>query len=246
MRKRIYEIIEASTEGDTVSAVYDMMILASIVVSLITLTFKTAGPVITTIDKIVTVIFIIDYLLRWVTADYKFKSHSLKSFIRYPFTFMALVDLISILPSLTLLSNTLKILRVFRLMKVLRMMRALRVFRVFKAARYSHSIEIIIQVFEESKEAMAAVGTLAILYVVVSALIVFNVEPETFNSFFDAVYWATVSLTTVGYGDIYPVTIIGKIVAMISSIFGIAVVALPSGIITAGYLDKIQNQKTEG
>lgn len=71
----------------------------------------------------------------------------------------------------------------------------------------------------------------------------FNVEPDTFDSFFDAFYWATVSLTTVGYGDIYPVTVIGKIVAMISSVFGIAVVALPSGIITAGYLDKIQSQK---
>lgn len=243
MRKRIYEIIEASTEGDTLSAVYDMIILASIVISLITLTFKTAGPVIRGIDKTVTVIFIIDYILRWMTADYKFSRHTLSSFIRYPFTFMALVDLISILPSLTLLSSTFKILRVFRLMKVLRMMRALRVFRIFKAARYSHSIEIIVQVFDESIDAMAAVGTLAILYIFVSALIVFNVEPDTFDSFFDAFYWATVSLTTVGYGDIYPVTVIGKIVAMISSVFGIAVVALPSGIITAGYLNKIQSQK---
>lgn len=71
----------------------------------------------------------------------------------------------------------------------------------------------------------------------------FNVEPDTFDSFFDAVYWATVSLTAAGYGDIYPVTVIGKIVAMISSVFTIAVAALPSGIITAGYLNKIQSQK---
>lgn len=68
-----------------------------------------------------------------------------------------------------------------------------------------------------------------------------NVEPDSFNSFFDAVYWATVSLTTMGYGDIYPVTEIGRVVTMISSLFGIAIVALPAGIITAGYMDEIKN-----
>lgn len=78
------------------------------------------------------------------------------------------------------------------------------------------------------------------LYVIISALIVFNVEPDTFGTFFDAIYWACVSLTTVGYGDIYPVTVVGRLVAMISSIFGISIVALPSGIITAGYMDQLK------
>lgn len=67
----------------------------------------------------------------------------------------------------------------------------------------------------------------------------FNVEPETYNNFFDAIYWATVSLTTVGYGDIYAVSVIGKVITMISSLFGIAIVALPAGIITAGYMEEI-------
>ncbi|MCD7843371.1 MAG: potassium channel family protein, partial [Clostridiales bacterium] len=87
-----------------------------------------------------------------------------------------------------------------------------------------------------------AVGTLAVGYVLISALIVFNVEPDTFDTFFDAIYWATVSLTTVGYGDIYPVTVIGKIVAMMSSFIGIAIIALPSGIITAGYMSELSKQ----
>ena len=106
--------------------------------------------------------------------------------------------------------------------------------------RYSKSVRIIVSVFKKSKESLIAVGTLAIAYIIISALIVFNVEPESFNTFFDAIYWATVSLTTVGYGDIYPVPTIGRIVTMISSVFGIAIVALPAGIITAGYMNEIE------
>ena len=80
---------------------------------------------------------------------------------------------------------------------------------------------------------------MAVAYVLVSALVIYNVEPESFETFFDAIYWATISLTTVGYGDIYPVSTIGRIVTMISSVFGIAIIALPSGVITAGYLAEI-------
>jgi len=77
----------------------------------------------------------------------------------------------------------------------------------------------------------------------VAALIVFNVEPETFNNFFDAVYWATVSLTTVGYGDLYPVTTAGRVVTIISSIMGIIIIALPSGVITAAYMEVVKEEK---
>ncbi|MBR5437870.1 MAG: two pore domain potassium channel family protein, partial [Clostridia bacterium] len=86
-------------------------------------------------------------------------------------------------------------------------------------------------------------ATMAVAYVLVSALVIYNVEPETFETFFDAVYWATISLTTVGYGDLYPVTTIGRIITMVSSAFGIAIIALPSGIITAGYLEEIKEEK---
>jgi voltage-gated potassium channel len=86
------------------------------------------------------------------------------------------------------------------------------------------------------------VGTLAGAYILISALVIFNVEPESFETFFDAIYWATVSLTTVGYGDIYPVTTVGRVVTMLSSILGIAIIALPAGIITAGYMKEIENK----
>ena len=77
----------------------------------------------------------------------------------------------------------------------------------------------------------------------VSALVIYNVEPESFETFFDSIYWATISLTTVGYGDIYPVTTVGRIVTMVSSVFGIAIIALPSGVITAGYLDVVNKDE---
>ena len=92
---------------------------------------------------------------------------------------------------------------------------------------------------------MNAVATMAMAYILVSALVIYNVEPESFKTFFDAIYWATVSLTTVGYGDIYPVTTIGRLVTMVSSVFGIAIIALPSGVITAGYLSEVNKKRDD-
>ena len=151
---------------------------------------------------------------------------------------MAVIDLVSILPSLTILNSG------FKLFKVLRLLRTFKVLRAFKFLRYSKSFLIIASVFKKQKRVLSAVATLAIAYILISALVIYNVEPESFSTFFDAIYWATISLTTVGYGDIYPVTTIGRIVTMISSVFGIAIIALPSGVITAGYLEEFQ-QKSE-
>lgn len=235
MRKRIFEIVEPAKTKDRNSAVYDVFMMVIILISLVPLAFKTEIVFFDIVDKICAAIFIFDYLLRWITADYKFNKKSVFSFLRYPFSFMAIIDLLSVLPSLTALNSGFKILRIFR------MFRALRVFRAAKAFRYSKSLRIIINVFRKSREPLAAVGTFAIAYILISALVILNVEPDSFNNYFDAVYWATVSLTTVGYGDLYPVTIVGRIVAMLSSLFGIAIVALPSGIITAGYLNEIEH-----
>ena len=238
MRKRIFEIIEVSKDGDTASAAYDTLMLVVIVVSLIPLAFKSEPFVFLVIDKVAAVIFCVDYLLRWLTADYKLEARSSLAFIRYPFTLMAIIDLISILPSVGLIG------RGFKVLRVMRMLRALRVVRMFKAFRYSRNFQIIISVLRTSKKSLLAVGTLAVGYIVTAALIIFNVEPDTFDTFFDAVYWATISLTTVGYGDIYPVSTAGQIITMVSSFLGIAIVALPAGIITAGYMNAINEPDT--
>lgn len=233
MRKKIFEIIEPSQKNNKLSSIYDIFMIFVILLSLLPLCFKHTNNVLNIIDAICLFVYIADYFLRWFTADYKYNKKSLMSFARYPFGVFAMIDIVSILPSISILNNGFKLLRVFR------MARAFRVFRAFKMLRYSKSIKIIVAVFKKSKESLIAVGTLAIAYIIISALVVFNVEPESFNNFFDAIYWATISLTTVGYGDIYPVTTIGRIVTMVSSIFGIAIVALPAGIITAGYMSEI-------
>ncbi len=236
MRKRIYEIIETGDSKSSLSSIYDVFMMVTIIVSIIPLAIKSENVATFWIDKITVAIFLVDYILRFAIADYKMKKGK-ASFALYPFTFMAIIDLISILPSLSILSKG------FKLLKVARLLRTLRVFRVFKAFRYSKNIAILVNVFKNQKDSLMVVCWLAFGYVLVTALVMFNVEPETFDTFFDAIYWATVSLTTVGYGDIYATSVIGKIITMISAMFGIAIVALPAGIITAGYMKEIENSK---
>ena len=237
MRQKLYEIIEPS-KGNLASKIYDFFMMAVILISLFPLAFKTTNTLFVVIDCVTVSVFIVDYLLRLFTADLKLKK-SVASFFLYPLTPMAIIDLVSILPSITILNNSLKLLKIFRLL------RALKVFRTFKFLRYSKSFDIIVEVFRKQKKILGAVATMAVAYVLVSALIIYNVEPESFENFFEAIYWATVSLTTVGYGDIYPVTTLGRIVTMVSSVFGIAIIALPSGVITAGYLAEMDRHEED-
>lgn len=227
MRERLYSLVNGD-EGEAMWCGRVMTVL--IVASLVPLCFKDSNPALEAIEYACVVVFILDYLARWVTADLKLGKGAL-SFVIYPFTPMAIIDLLSILPVFLALNDALRTLRVLRLF---------RAARAFKLIRYSRSASAISAVFEKQRQALLAVLCFAIAYILVSALVVFNVEPDTFHTFFDAVYWAVVSLTTVGYGDLYPSTDVGRTIAMISSLMGVAVVALPSGIITAGMLDELR------
>ena len=229
-RKTLFQIIEPHQKENAIEKSYDVLMFLTIIVSLIPLTTKSHTGIFMWLDFVSTIIFVMDYVLRLVTADYKLGKGKL-SFFLYPFTFLALADLLCILPSLFLLNNSL------RLFKILRM---LRILRVFKFIRYSKNIQILTNVLKKQKDSLMIVGLLALGYIFISALIIFNVEPSTFPNFFDGLDWATVSLTTVGYGDIYAVSTTGKIITMISSFLGIAIVALPAGIITAGYMKEIK------
>ena len=238
MREKIFEIIEVDQNNNTASRVYDIVMMITIIASIVPLAFKEETQFLFVLDKVTAGIFIIDYLLRWITADYKVKKKGW-SFLIYPITPMALIDLLSILPSLILINKGLRLLKVFRLL------RTLRIFRVFKAVRYSKNITMLKNVINRSRNSLYLVGALAIGYIIVSALVIFNVEPDTFNNFFDAIYWATVSLTTVGYGDIFAISTVGKIITMLSALCGVAIVALPAGIITAGYMQEVEEMKKE-
>lgn len=230
MRKKIYNILNQN-------AIYDTFMFTVIIMSIIPLAFVKQQSWMTLIDRITVIIFIVDYILRWFVADKL--SNKLNKFILYPLTPMAIIDLLSILPSITLLNSSFKLLKIFRLF------RSLRLLKILKLVRYSKSITMICNVFKKQKETFITILVMAITYILVSALVIINVEPETFPTYFDALYWATISLTTVGYGDVYAVTTIGKIITMISSFLGIAVVALPAGIITSGLMDEFSKSHDE-
>ena len=130
----------------------------------------------------------------------------------------------------------------FKALRLLRMVRALRAIRFIRESR---SFRVIGNVLRRERALLLSVGALAVGYVLACALVVFNVEPDSFGTFFDAVYWACVSLTTVGYGDIYPVSDLGRVVTMLSSLIGVALIALPAGIITGGYMDEMRREMGE-
>ena len=234
MRRRIYKIIEIGSPDDKLSVFYDHFMILCIFCSVIPLCFKEITPVLWWMDKITVCVFIVDYILRLATADYKLKGTGMDPFLKYPFTFFAIIDLVTILSSLTILESSIRTFRILRLPKCMKTLRFLR---------YSQGFHLMLRVFHKKKDDLLNVCYLAIGYILVSAIILFQVEPETFQNFFDAVYWSTITLMTVGYGDFYPVTNIGKAVAILSSFLGVAVFALPTGIITAGYLAELDHKK---
>lgn len=232
MRKKIYHMVH-TYEENLISVIYKWFMIFVIALSLVPLTVKGTNIFFKAIDYTCLVVYLIDFTLRWISADYKFNNHHWSSFIKYPFRLISIIDLMSIFALLCPLLGWLKYSAITDVFKV---------FRIVRIFRYSKSIRTIIDILKYSKKALLAVGSLAAGYILISALVIFNVEPDTFKTFFDAIYWATVSLTTVGYGDIYPVTYIGRSIAMLSSFFGIAIVALPAGVITAEYM-KALNKK---
>lgn len=236
MRRRIYQIIEKNERDDKLSLLYDRFMILCILCSVIPLCFKETTPLLWWMDKVTVCIFIVDYILRWITADFKMLGKRKISFVKYPFTPFAIIDLVTILSSLTPLHSTLKAFRVIRLPKCM---------KTLKFLRYSRGFQLMLRVFHKKKDDLLTVCYLAIGYILVSGLIMFQMEPETFENFFDAVYWSAITLMTVGYGDYYPVTVAGKAVAIVSSFLGVMVFALPTGIITAGYLDELEHKRNK-
>lgn len=238
-KRRIYEIIEVSRGDDYTSKTYDCMVTVAVIVGLLPLTMKTTNKYITCIDITTTAIYLIDYIMRVYTSDYKMGVKSYKAYIAYMLSPLAIIDFLSILPIATIFLPPLPVI------KLIRIFRIFRVFRVFKLVRYSKTMVNITNVIRKVKNQLAAVLVITVIYIVTSAMFIFQIEPDLFDTFFDALYWATISITTIGYGDISPISTAGRFVTMISSLVGVAVIALPSGIITAAYMDEIKKKKSK-
>lgn len=228
MRAYIYSIVKKAAPGEKLSKLYDFFISAVALLSISPLLFKESNAILEEIDLITVYILFFDYIMRWMTHDFVSKRRAPWPFIIYPFTPFALIDFISLLPSLGLLGHGFRILRMLR---------------IFKIFHYSKSFVLVAHVFKKERKTLLSVLVIALAYIFVSALAMFSYEPETFDSFFDALYWATTALTTVGYGDVYPISDVGKLISMVSSLFGIAVIAMPAGIVTGGFVEEINREK---
>lgn len=241
-REKLYWLVTPSADDSGIEKAYDYFMIGTIILSIVPLCFHRMTPFFRFIDLVTVSIFIVDYIARWITIDYEFEDVGLfEVYMEYPFSPMAIVDLMSIIPSLSHLNPSFKLLRFIRLFRVM------RVVRLFKAFRYYKSIQLITDVFQRHKTDLMMVFGFVIAYIFTTALIVFQIEPHTFRNFFDALYWATVTLTTVGYGDIHVVSTAAKLITMLSSLVGALIIALPAAIMTAGFMEdmELRNSKKD-
>ena len=239
--EKINNVIEPNKDNN-ISRLYDCIMIIAIVIGVFPLLFRTQYELFWYFDFISCLCYVIDYILRWITYGIRVGKRKWTAYLIYPFTPMAIIDLLSILPTINILAPTFKVARFYRLLKIL---------RVVKIIRYFEPLEIILAVIRKQRKILYTVLSLALFYTFITAMIMFNAEeginPETgkflFDDFFDAFYWAACTLTTVGYGDLCPISDAGRIISIISSLVGIAIIALPSGVITAGYLDELRERK---
>lgn len=238
MKEKLHAILSVDDDSSKISKLYNITNIGMTLISLIPLMFNRQTETLLDIETIAAVFFVIDYLLQWFTADQQFQEKDgIRPYIAYPFTFYAIVDLLAILPFLGLLNQSLRLFRLFRLF------RSLRVFRAFRLFRNSKAIGVLSRTIKKQRTSLAIVGVVVVGYILIAALLVFNLEPDSFPSFLEALLWATESLTTATYSDYYPTSAIGQILSMFSYLVGVGVIALPSSILTAGYIDELEKEK---
>lgn len=247
LKKWIYNLIRDDDENDLASDIIDGSIITLVIVNTLIIIAQTfslpsrINRIFNIIEVVSVAIFTIEYVLRVWTSDLMRPSlPRWKARIRYVFSFMALIDLFAILPFYLPF--------VIRLdLRVLRMLRIIRLFRLFKVERYSSALDAIGEVLHRKKSQLLSSIFVVVLLMVMSAVIMYEVEhdaqPEAFENAFSSLWWAVATLTTVGYGDVYPVTVLGKILSATIALLGIGLVAIPTGIISAGFTEIISENK---
>lgn len=248
VRKRIFDIIQIGNKEDLPSVAFDIGITVMILLNLFATlfsTFEASKPfagVLNVIDIITVVVFTAEFILRIITADYLYpKRNPVVARILFIFSFYGLIDLLTILPFYLPF--------IFPAGAVaFRMFRVVRIFRLFKINAQFDAFNVIINVLKEKRNQIFSCITMIIILTIASSLCMYSVEheaqPDQFANAFSGIWWSVSTLLTVGYGDIYPVTTLGRIMAIIISFLGVGMVAIPTGIISAGFVEQFTKMKT--
>jgi voltage-gated potassium channel len=236
IRKSLYRLLEPADDHDAASRAVDIFLLTNIVVSIASYIVGTIdaltsqyGVVFAVVDHTTVVIFSLEYVLRlWTIPENPRFASPIWGRLRYMGTGMAVVDLIAILPYFLEFVD----------MRVARLLRVLRLMRVFKASRYMKSMLLIQSVIVERRHELATSIVFMLFLLILSSSVMYEVEnaiqPEKFSSVPATMWWSVASLTTMGYGDIYPISTVGKFLAGVVAVLGIGIFAIPTGIIAAG------------
>ena len=249
IKRRVFEIIEKAEGSDTASRVFDVFIMLLIVLNVLSVFLETfrisdnARAALYKIELLSVGIFSVEYILRVWTADLLYENMPpLRARLRYIFSFMALIDLFAILPFYIPLVITVDL-------RILRMLRLVRLLRALKANRYTKSLHKILDVIrEKSAELISAIFVLFILMLISSVLIYYiesPVQPEVYKNALSGLWWSIAIFTSVWLGDIYPITVAGKILCALMTILGVAVIAVPTGIISSGFVENTDAEDDE-
>lgn len=247
-RKRLFEVVEVGYSLDFVSRMYDLLNVLAIVLNLVASILYTFdeirdryATIILAVEGITVAFFLIDYLLRVFTATFLYPDEKeSKAILKYMFSFMGIVDLLSFLPyclPVFFPAGTI----------AFRMIRIIRIFRLFRINAYHDSLSVITSVIVERRQQLVASVFIIVVLMLASSLCMYSLEheaqPEVFSNAFSGIWWATSTLLTVGYGDIYPITTLGKLFGILISFLGVGMVAIPTGIISAGFVNQYSRIK---
>ena len=238
-RRRIFTIIQVGNLSDFPSRAYDISLVIAVAVNIFIAifdTFEQAAPyegIIWAVECVTVVFFAIDYILRIWTADYLYENMSPgKARLKFIFSWAGLVDLLSCLPFLVSSGGG-----------ALRMFRIIRILRVFRIHHYADPLRVIGDVIKKKQGQLLSSIFIVFILMIASSLMMYNLEheaqPEAFANAFSGFWWAANTLLTVGYGDIVPVTLAGKICGTLLTFLGVGIVAIPTGILSAGFMEQV-------
>lgn len=242
-KKRVFDIIQIGNKEDIPSRAFDFFISAVIILNILAMLLETFSELsafhglFKAVEYVTIIIFCIEYVLRIWTADllYPRKSRA-RSVLRFLISFDGIIDLLTILPFFFLDG-----------MVIFRMLRVVRIFHLFRINSQYDSFNLIKDVLIEKRKQLFSSLFLIIILVLASSLAMYGAEhdaqPEAFENAFSGIWWSVSTLLTVGYGDIYPVTVVGRIIAIFIAFLGVCAVAVPTGIISAGFVEKFSKSE---